>query len=63
MVLHDPVTVSGTDDSFSSHMRGTRSTGWQYSAIDFLTSSSASNPSMFRIEGAMYRKNPLRDKT
>ena len=54
--------VSGTDDSFSLCMRGTRSTGWQYSAINFLTSLSASNPSMFWIEGVMYRKDPLRDK-
>ena len=62
-VLRDPVTVSETDDSFSSRMRGTRSAGWQYSSIDFPTSSSASNPSTFRMDGATYTKNPLRDKT
>ena len=44
-------------------MRGMRSAGWQHSTIDFLTSSSASNPRMFRIEGAVYRKNPPRDNT
>ena len=61
--MEEEVTVSGTDDSFSLRMRGTRSARWQYSAINFPTSSSASNLSMFQIEGAMYRKNPLRDKT